>query len=139
MSDSSRPHGLQSTRLLCPWDFPGKSTGVGCHRLLQTEKPKNNYFNSQLKAFWKFVLRNMETPEGGGRLVGAHGGSCFRSRQMENTKRLRVRHPPSAHISLDDEDVLRTQGNPHSHYCWALQRRTGCETSSKLEGQAFPV
>ena len=34
MSDSSRPHGLQPTRLLCPWDFPGKSTGVGCHCLL---------------------------------------------------------------------------------------------------------
>ena len=34
MSDSSRPHGLQPTRLLRPWDFPGKSTGVGCHRLL---------------------------------------------------------------------------------------------------------
>ena len=27
-------HGLQPTRLLCPWDFPGKSTGVGCHCLL---------------------------------------------------------------------------------------------------------
>ena len=36
MSDSSRPHGLQPTRLLCPWDFPGKSTGVGCHCLLGT-------------------------------------------------------------------------------------------------------
>ena len=30
-----RPHGLQPTRLLRPWDFPGKSTGVGCHCLLQ--------------------------------------------------------------------------------------------------------
>ena len=29
-----RPHGLP-TRLLCPWDFPGKSTGVGCHCLLR--------------------------------------------------------------------------------------------------------
>ena len=29
------PHGLQPTRLLCPWDFPGKDTGVGCHFLLQ--------------------------------------------------------------------------------------------------------
>src|SRR5574341_360011 len=35
MSDSFRPHGLQPTTLLCPWDFPGKSTGVGCHFLLQ--------------------------------------------------------------------------------------------------------
>ena len=34
MSNSSRPHGLQPTRLLCPWDFPGKSTGVGYHCLL---------------------------------------------------------------------------------------------------------
>ena len=35
MSDSLWPHGLQPTRLLCPWDFPGKSTGVGCHCLLR--------------------------------------------------------------------------------------------------------
>ena len=34
MSDSSKPHRLQPTRLLRPWDFPGKSTGVGCHCLL---------------------------------------------------------------------------------------------------------
>ena len=35
VSDSERPHGLQPTRLLRPWDFPGKSTGVGCHCLLR--------------------------------------------------------------------------------------------------------
>ena len=35
MSDSERPHGLQPTKLLHPWDFPGKSTGVGCHCLLR--------------------------------------------------------------------------------------------------------
>ena len=35
MSNSQRPHGLQPTRLLRPWDFPGKSSGVGCHCLLQ--------------------------------------------------------------------------------------------------------
>ena len=39
MSDPQRPHGLQPTRLLCPWDFPGKSTGVGCHCLLQEVPP----------------------------------------------------------------------------------------------------
>ena len=31
MSDPQWPHGLQPTRLLHPWDFPGKRTGVGCH------------------------------------------------------------------------------------------------------------
>ena len=35
VSDSLRPYGLKPTRLLCPWDFPSKSTGVGCHFLLQ--------------------------------------------------------------------------------------------------------
>ena len=30
-----QPHGLQPARLLCPWDFPGKNTGVGCYLLLQ--------------------------------------------------------------------------------------------------------
>ena len=36
VSDPSWPHGLQPTRLLCPWDFPSKSTGLGCHCLLRT-------------------------------------------------------------------------------------------------------
>ena len=35
VSDSLWPHGLQPARLLCPWDSPGKNTGVGCHFLLQ--------------------------------------------------------------------------------------------------------
>ena len=35
MSDSLRPYGLQPTRLLCPWNSPGKNTGMGCHPLLQ--------------------------------------------------------------------------------------------------------
>ena len=30
-----QPHGLYPARLLCPWDFAGKDTGVGCHVLLQ--------------------------------------------------------------------------------------------------------
>ena len=38
MSDSVRPPGLQPTRLLHPWDSPGKNTGVGYHFLLQCMK-----------------------------------------------------------------------------------------------------
>ena len=30
-----QPHGLEPTRLLCPWDFPDKNTRVCCHSLLQ--------------------------------------------------------------------------------------------------------
>ena len=46
VSDSLQHHGLQPTRLLRPWDFPGKSTGVGCHCLLR--------FSSKLVAIHNF-------------------------------------------------------------------------------------
>ena len=41
MSYSVRPHRQQPTRLPCPWDSPGKNTGVGCHFLLQCMKVKS--------------------------------------------------------------------------------------------------
>ena len=47
MSDPQLPHGLQPSRLLCPWDFPGKSTGVGCHHLL--------HMIQQMLAIWSLV------------------------------------------------------------------------------------
>ena len=40
VSDSVRSHRRQPTRLLFPWDSPGKNTGVGCHFLLQCIKVK---------------------------------------------------------------------------------------------------
>ena len=46
MSHSVRPHRQQPTRLLRPWDSPGKNAGVGCHFLLQQrnyKEAKNNY------------------------------------------------------------------------------------------------
>ena len=47
MSDSVRPHRQQPTRLLCPWDSPGKNNGVGCHFLLQCMKVKSESEVSQ--------------------------------------------------------------------------------------------
>ena len=41
VSDSVRPHRLQTTTLCRPWDSAGKSTGVGCHFLLQCMKVKS--------------------------------------------------------------------------------------------------
>ena len=39
MSKSLRPCGLCPPKLLCPWDSPGKNTGMGCHALLQVILP----------------------------------------------------------------------------------------------------
>ena len=42
VSDSLQPHGLQPTRVLCPWNSLGKNTGVVCHSLLQgPSRPKD--------------------------------------------------------------------------------------------------
>ena len=48
MSNSGRPHRQQFTRLPCPWDSPGKNTGVGCHCLLQCMKVKSESEVAQL-------------------------------------------------------------------------------------------
>ena len=53
MSDSVRPHRRQPTRLPCPWDSPGKNSGVGCHCLLQCMKVKSESEVAQL-----YLLRN---------------------------------------------------------------------------------
>ena len=43
VSNSLRPHGLEPTRLLHRWDFPGKNTGVGCDFLLQDIFPTQDW------------------------------------------------------------------------------------------------
>ena len=48
VSDSVRPHRWQPTRLLGPWDSPGKNTGVGGHVPLQCMKVKSDSEVSQL-------------------------------------------------------------------------------------------
>ena len=71
VSDSSRPHGLQPTGFLHPWDFPGKSTGVGSSKSsskrevysntilpLETRKTLNRQPNFIPKANWKKKKNN---------------------------------------------------------------------------------
>ena len=76
VSDSSPPHGLQPTRLLRPWDFPGKSTGVGCHcplrcwfyhplyssLLLLATKSLSLYSDSNVSISCHFTYANTQHP-----------------------------------------------------------------------------
>ena len=50
--NSLRPHGLQPSRLLCPWDSPGKNTGVGSHSLLQGIFPTQQLILGLLHCRW---------------------------------------------------------------------------------------
>ena len=61
------PHGLQPARLLCPWDSPGKNTGVGCHALLQEIFPTQGS-NPGLPHF-RWILYHL-SHQGSPRLLG---------------------------------------------------------------------
>ena len=56
MSDSLRPYRLQPTRLLRSWDFPGKSTGVGCHCLLLDSRLKSRDVSLSIKVHLKAMV-----------------------------------------------------------------------------------
>ena len=99
MSDSSRPHGLQPTRLLCPWDFPGKSTGVGCHCLLRmphnlTANQKNHHFEVSssliLNKNNKLFLRLWDTMESGFYMTTGNDQLSSWTEKLQNTSKVLV-------------------------------------------------
>ena len=51
--DSLQPHGRLPTRLLCPWNSPGKNTGGDCHFLLQGIFPTQGSNQSLLCLHWQ--------------------------------------------------------------------------------------
>ena len=50
-------HGLQPAGLLCPWDFPGRDTGVGCHFLLQWIFPSQESNPGLMHCRWTPALQ----------------------------------------------------------------------------------
>ena len=64
MSYSLWLHGLQLTRLLCPWNFPGKNTGMGCHAFLKGIFPTQglNACLLHLLHWWAGPLVPLEIP-----------------------------------------------------------------------------
>ena len=57
MYDSLRPRRLQPTRLLCPWDSPGKNAGVGCRLPINCPKRKKSLGSLQASLnplTWKY-------------------------------------------------------------------------------------
>ena len=64
MSDSSQRHGLQSTRLLCPWDSPGKNTEVGSHSLIPGDLPEPgiDFLDPGIEPISFIALHSLESP-----------------------------------------------------------------------------
>ena len=55
MSNSLQPYGLKPSRLFCPWNFPSKNSGVGCHFLLQGIFPTQE-LNPHLLCFLHWLV-----------------------------------------------------------------------------------
>ena len=66
-----RPHRRQPTSLPCPWDSPGKNTGVGCHFLLQCIKVKSESEAAPMDCSLPGLLRPWDFP-GKSTGVGCH-------------------------------------------------------------------
>ena len=59
-----RPHGPQPARLLCPWDLPGKNTGVGGHALLQGKTARKVNINFHETHFKMTLVTEMTGGQG---------------------------------------------------------------------------
>ena len=90
MSNSLGSHGLWPTRLLRPWDFPGKSTEVGCHFLLQgifpTQGLNPGLPHLQVDALPSKPPGKSEYIMWNARLDEAHAGSKIAGRKINNLR-----------------------------------------------------
>ena len=56
-------HGLSPARLLCPWDSPGKNTGVGCHFLFLGKMLVGDSTCKYICRNWPFLPMNFKMKE----------------------------------------------------------------------------
>ena len=90
VSDLQGPHGLQPTRLLCTWDYPGKSTGVGCHCLgscLQRKLQKDNTWSYSTRKIIQLIFPSNKTLDS---FSTYQSSNCHRMM----TKKFKEKKPP---------------------------------------------
>jgi len=120
MSDSSRPHGLQPTRLLHPWDFPGKSTGVGCHRLLRLVWHYQEQVWNCLKMS-NLLIKLMASPV-------AQMVKSLLAMQESQVQSLGQEDPLEKEMATHPRILYgaQTQGNTKSSHCVCVSHSTSC-------------
>ena len=101
-----RPHRRQPTRLLHPWDPPGKNTGVGCHFLLQCMEVK-----SESEVAQSCLLQKVLSDAG-----DTHSAEIPFSLRAKKTNETLV-----AMIALSEKTVARKPVGRLIHF-WNLQR-----------------
>ena len=84
------PHGLWPTRLFCPWDFPGKNTGVGCHIMRRSFQPRDqtHIFCTGRKILYRWATR--EAPSKGRKCKRKGKKKLSQMKEREETWQLHV-------------------------------------------------
>ena len=138
MSDSVRPHKRQPTRLLCPWDPPGKNTGVGCHFPLQCMKVKSE---SEVAQSCSTLSDPMDCSPPGSSIHG-----IFQARVLEWVAIASTHFPCSLQNWSNCRTVLYLRDPPTGHHSPSsngyrghvvLHRKTRC-VFFKPWGQIYP-
>ena len=138
MSDSVLTHRRQPTRLPCPWDSPGKNTGVGCHFLLQWMKVKSE---SEVAQLCQTVSHPMDCS-----LPGSSVHGIFQARVLEwgaiafsSTGQQKGPNPslqcPTTHLTTNASKVEQTRLSrfaSSSIFTWPLTNRLLLTSSSIL-------
>ena len=108
MSDSEQPHGLQPTRLLHLWGFPGKSTGVGQRHYFVDKGPNSQSYGFSRSHVWMWELDYKES--------WVPKNWCFWNMGLEKT----LESP------LDSKEIKPL--NPKGNQPWIFIGRTDAET-----------
>ena len=89
-----RPHGLQPSRLLCPWDSPGKNPAAGCHALLQGIFPAqvSNHVSAVSCVHYTQILYPL-SHQGNGHVTFKHTHFCCEEILQINTKIQKTSEP----------------------------------------------
>ena len=126
MSDSVEPYRRQPTRLLCPWDSPGKNTGVGCHFLLQCMKVESE---SEVTQSWPTLSDPMDCS-----LPGSSIHGIFQARVLDwGAIAFHITfHHISAHALLFFHSIyayiccsiscIWVCAHKHTYFCWFVLR-----------------
>ena len=83
---------MEPARFLCPWDFPGKNTGVGYHFLLQGNLPDPG-----------IEPESLASPTLAGRLFPAEQSGRLSKRQVSNTKQKLKKKKQNKILSLKQQ------------------------------------
>ena len=152
--DPQRPHGLQPTRVLHPWDFPGRSTGVGCHCLLR----RSFYFCVKVPEDWLLCpandmgRRTLKTRRGSvpsgalAQTLMGSTGTCFHSSTYSKQNWVRVQSL-EAYQTLLESTSLTWWGCQSQFFSsvrlnislprWASRYRKSGTSSMGIVGQSF--